>query len=264
VVAGYIDRPGPGLELAKLKKDSELFTSSGLYVLYCHITDLKMLDNINANSIDVLEKLYPLKYVSVHKATYDHSYMIETFGHNDPDPILLYSNNPVPLTEDDKIDMAYLKALIDLQPQKYGISTWLHKTGVYKYATEHNHSEGVSEVPRTGEITKQMGSHIKQKFHDIWFSTFCKHSLSFTHCYHICQHVRNQHIELARMIHAYQQEEDADDWNDIPIAAQQPPVSPTHPLARVPSFLSKNSITWIMIFSPILYMQLNFFSNFKI
>jgi len=66
------------------------------------------------------------------------------------------------------------------------------------------------------------------------------------------------------MIQAYQQEEDADDWNDIPIAAQQPPVSPTHPLARVPSFLSKNSITWIMIFSPILYMQLNFFSNFKI
>jgi len=55
VVAGYIDRPGPGLELAKLKKDSKLFTSSGLYVLYCHITDLKMLDNINANSIDVLE-----------------------------------------------------------------------------------------------------------------------------------------------------------------------------------------------------------------
>ena len=69
--------------------------------------------------------------------------------------------------------------------------------------------------------------------------------------YHIYQHVRSQHIELARMIQAYQQEED-------------PPVSPTHPLARVPSFLSKNSITWIMIFSPILYMQLNFFSNFKI
>ena len=129
---GYIDRPGPGLELAKLEKDGKLFTSSGLYVLYCHITDLKMLDNINANSIDVLEKLYPLKYVSVHKATYDHSYMIETFGHNDPDPILLYSNNPVPLTEDDKIDMAYLKALIDLQLQKYGISTWLYKTGVYR------------------------------------------------------------------------------------------------------------------------------------
>jgi hypothetical protein len=132
VVASYIDRPGPSLELAKLKKDSKLFTSSGLYVLYCHIRDLKMLDNINANSIDVLEKLYPLKYVSVHKATYDHSYMIKIFGHNDPDQILLYSNNPVPLTEDDKIDMAYLKALIDLQLQKYGISTWLHKTGVYR------------------------------------------------------------------------------------------------------------------------------------
>ena len=58
--------------------------------------------------------------------------MIEIFGHNDPDQILLYSNNPVPLTEDDKIDMAYLKALIDLQLQKYGISTWFQKTGVYR------------------------------------------------------------------------------------------------------------------------------------
>ncbi len=30
VIAGYIDRPGPGLELAKLEKDGKLFTSSGL------------------------------------------------------------------------------------------------------------------------------------------------------------------------------------------------------------------------------------------
>jgi hypothetical protein len=136
VIAGYIDRPGPGLELAKLEKDGKLFTSSGLYVLYCHITELKLLDNINANCIEVLGTLYPLKYVTMHKAAYNHTYMMETFGHNEPNPILQYTNNPVPLTEDGKIDMPYLKALIDLQPQKYGISTWLHKTGVYKYATE--------------------------------------------------------------------------------------------------------------------------------
>ncbi len=130
VIAGYIDRTGPGLELAKLENDGKLFTSSTLYVLYCHITELKLLENDNANCIDVLGKLYPLKYVTVHKAAYDHTYMIETFGHNDPNPILQYNNNPVPLTEDGKIDIPYLKALIDLQPQKYGISTWLHKTGV--------------------------------------------------------------------------------------------------------------------------------------
>jgi hypothetical protein len=68
VIAGYIDRPGPGLELAKLEKDGKLFTSSGLYVLYCHITELKLFDNVNANCINVLGKLYPLKYVPVHKA----------------------------------------------------------------------------------------------------------------------------------------------------------------------------------------------------
>jgi len=159
VISGYINRPGPGLELAKLENDGKLFTSSTLYVLYCHITELTLLEKDNANCIDVLGKLYPLKYITVHKAAYDHTYMIETFGHNDPNPILQYNNNPVPLTEDGKIDIPYLKALIDLQPQKYGISTWLHKTGVYKYATEHNLSEGVSEVLRTGDITKQMGSH---------------------------------------------------------------------------------------------------------
>ncbi len=109
-----------------------------------------MFYNINANCIDVLGKICPLKYVTVHKAAYDHSYMIETFGHNEPNPILEYNNNPVPLTEDGKIDIPYLKALIDLQPQKYGISTWLHNTGVYKYTTEHNLSEGVSEVLCTG------------------------------------------------------------------------------------------------------------------
>ncbi len=95
--------------------------------------------------------------------------MIETFGHNQPNPILHYDNNPVPMTEDGKIDMPYLKALVALQPQKYGISTWLHKTGVYKYAAEHNLSEGVSEAIRTGDIVKTMGHESEQKYHDaVW------------------------------------------------------------------------------------------------
>jgi len=164
--------------------------------------------------------------------------MIETFGHNEPNPILQYDNNPVPLTEDGKIDMPYLKALIALQPQKYGISTWLHKTGVYKYATEHNLSEGVSEALRTGDIIKQRGYDFKQKFHDMLFSTFYEHSLSFSHWYEIYQHEKAQQIELAKMIHEYQKEpDDDDDWNDIPMAAQRPyPSSPTHHLAKVPSF----------------------------
>jgi len=87
VIAGYIDRPGPGLELAKLEKDSKLFLSSGHYVLYCHITDIKLLYKINTNCINILGKLHPLKYVPVHKVAYDQNYMIETFGHNEPNPI---------------------------------------------------------------------------------------------------------------------------------------------------------------------------------
>jgi hypothetical protein len=40
------------------------------------------------------------------------------------------------------------------------------------------------------------------------------------------------------MIHAYQQEDD--DWDDIPMAAQQPsPTSPTHHFAKTPSFSVK-------------------------
>ena len=102
VIAGYIDRPGQGLELAKIEKDGKTFTSSDLYVLYCHITDLKLLDNINPTHVDVLRKFHLLKYVTVHKAAYDHDYMIETFGNNQPNPILQYDNNPVPMTEDGK------------------------------------------------------------------------------------------------------------------------------------------------------------------
>ena len=77
--------------------------------------------------------------------------MNETFQHNEPNPILRYNNNPVPLTEDGKIEILYLKALIDLQPQKYGISTWLYKTRVYKFIIDHNLTAGVSEVLHTGE-----------------------------------------------------------------------------------------------------------------
>jgi hypothetical protein len=99
--------------------------------------------------------------------------MNKTFGHNEQNPILRYNNKPVPLTGDGNIEMTYLKALIDLQPKKYGISTWLHKTGVYKYTIKHNLTAGVSEVLHIGEITKQMGSQIEQKLHDMWFTTFC-------------------------------------------------------------------------------------------
>jgi hypothetical protein len=165
--------------------------------------------------------------------------MIETFGHNQPNPILQYDNNSVPMTEDGKINMPYLKALVALQPQKYGISTWLHKTGVYKYAAEHNLSQGVSEALRTRDIIKQMGYDSEQKFHDMWFNTFREHSLSFSHWYEIYRHEKAQQIEFATMMHEYQKEQDdnSDDWNDIPMAAQQPnPPSPTHHLAKVPSF----------------------------
>ncbi len=240
MIAGYIDRPGLGLELAKLEKDCKLFTSSGLFVLFCHITELKLLDKVNANCIDILGKLYPHKYIPVHKAAYDHSYMIETFGHNQPNPILQYDNNPVPMTEDGKINMPYLKALIALQPQKYGISTWLHKTSMCKYAAEHNLSQGVSESLRTGDIINQIGYDSEQKFHDMWFYTFHDHSLSFSHWYEIYQHEKAQQIKLAKMIHTYQTEQDNYDWNDIPMAAQQPNTSsPTHHLDKVPSFSVK-------------------------
>ncbi len=84
MIAGYIDRPGPGLELAKLEKDGKLFTSSSLYVLNCHIRELKLLDIINANCIEVLGRLYPLKYVTVHKAAYDHTLFSKKGIKNNP------------------------------------------------------------------------------------------------------------------------------------------------------------------------------------
>jgi len=94
----------------------------------------------------------------------------------------------------------------------------------------------VSEVLYTGDITKQMGSNTEQRFHDMWFSTFREHSLSFTHWYEIYQHEKAEQLELAKMIPANQQEQEEDDnWNDIPMAAQQPsPASPTDHFAKVP------------------------------
>jgi hypothetical protein len=210
-----------------------MFTSSDLYVLYCHITDLKLLDNVNPTHVDVLRKFHPLKYVTVHKAAYDHHYMIETFGNNQPNPILQYDNNPVPMTEDGKIDMPYLKALFALQPQKYGINTWLHRTGVYKYATEYNLSQGVSDFLRKEQIT--------EKFHDMWFNTFREHSLSFSHWFEIYQLETANQIELAEMITTYQIEQDSDDWNDVPMTSHQPTSSsPKHQSTKVFSFGTKD------------------------
>ncbi len=109
---------------------------------------------------------------------------------------------------------------------------------MYKYAAEHNLSQGVSESLRTGDIIKQMGYDSKQKFYDMWFNTFRKHSLSFSHWYEIYQHEKVQKIKLAKMIHTYQTKQDDNyDWNDTPMAAQKPKSSsPTHHLAKVPSF----------------------------
>ena len=85
------------------------------------------------------------------------------------------------MTEDGKINMPYLKALIALQSQKYGISNWLNKTGMYKYAAEHNLAEGVSEALHTREIIKQMGYDSEQSFTICGFPLFAN-----THCpFHI-------------------------------------------------------------------------------
>ena len=82
---------------------------------------------------------------------------------------------------------------------------------MYKYAAEHNLSEGVSEALRTGDIIKQMGYDSKQKFHNMWFNTFREHSLSFSHWYEMYQHERANQIEFAKMIHTYKIEQDDDD-----------------------------------------------------
>ncbi len=110
---------------------------------------------------------------------------------------------------------------------------------MYKYAAEHNLSQGVSEALCTGDIVKQMGYDSKQKFHDMWFDTFREHSLSFSHWYEIYPHEKAEQIKLAKMIHTYKKEQDDNDydWNDILMAAQQPhSSSPTHHLAKVSSF----------------------------
>lgn len=138
----------------------------GIYDLYCHITYLRLQDEFSANCIDVLGQLYPFQYIPVHNGGYNHFYKIDTFGHNKPNPILLYNNSSFRPTENGKIDMSYLKALIDLQSKRYGISNCLHKTIVYKCDDEHNLTLGVSEVLRKRKLTKQMGSETEQKLHD--------------------------------------------------------------------------------------------------
>ena len=102
----------------------------------------------------------------MHNGGYKNFYKIDTFGHNKPNPILLYNNSSFRPTENGKIDMSYLKALIDLQSQRYGISNCLHKNIVYKCDDEHNLTLGVSEVLQKRKLTKQMGSETEQKLHD--------------------------------------------------------------------------------------------------
>jgi hypothetical protein len=73
--------------------------------------------------------------------------------------------------------------------------------------------KGVSESLRTGDIFKQMGYDSEEKFQDMWFNTFREHSLSFSHWYKMYQHERANQIELAKMIHTYQIEQNDDNDN---------------------------------------------------
>ena len=67
---------------------------------------------------------------------------------------------------DGRIDMAYFKSLIDLQQQKYRISTWLHKTSENKYIAKYNLTKSVAEAFQKVEIIKQLGIETEQKLHD--------------------------------------------------------------------------------------------------
>lgn len=89
---------------------------------------------------------------------------------------------------DGKIDMPYFKTLIDLQQQKYRISTWLYKTSENKYIANYNLTKCVAEAFQKVEIIKQLGTETEQKLHDTWLATFSNHSLSFAHWYDIHVH----------------------------------------------------------------------------
>jgi hypothetical protein len=72
------------------------------------------------------------------KTAFDQDYMLEVFGTDQPNPILIYNNQPLPLTPQNLIDTSYLQEVYKLQPQLTGFQICLCKMGVRTYVRSAN------------------------------------------------------------------------------------------------------------------------------
>ncbi len=60
--------------------------------------------------------------------------------------MLVYNDQPLPLTSDNRIDISYLQQVYDLGPQTFGFQTWIRQMGIYNFAKNNNYEYSSTQL----------------------------------------------------------------------------------------------------------------------
>jgi hypothetical protein len=80
------------------------------------------------------------------KTAYDQEYLTSVFGRDHLNPMLIYDDQPLPFTPDNRIDISYLQQVYDLGPQTFGFQTWIRQMGIYNFAKNKNYEYSSSQL----------------------------------------------------------------------------------------------------------------------
>ena len=240
VISKHQTEPTIGLTLSKVSRNDKLLTNDNFTVPYVHIQSIQLQDQISHNTIKVFEEDVPLQRMPVLKTAYDQEYLTSVFGRDHLNPMLVYDDQPLPFTPDNRIDISYLQQVYDLGPQTFGFQTWIRQMGIYNFAKNNNYEYSSSQL-LDQEDFQALDSARQEKLFVSWQYSFPQHCLSFHHWFefymkkHPSQKIRTPESKVDN------EANEVEDW-DVTTSVFLPPLSSSPKIHTTDLYLQENSM----------------------
>jgi hypothetical protein len=242
VISKQQPEPTLGLTLSRVTKNEKLLTKENFTIPFAHIQSLKLYNDISFNKIKVLDEEMPLQHMPILKTAYDQEYISSVFSFDQPNPMLVYDDQPLPFTTNNLIDISNLQQVYNLDVQLFGFQTWLRKMGVHNFSISEN--IGYSPSPTLDlEDFKNLDQALQARLFVTWQESFSQHCLTFHHWF---EFYKKKHLTPEDHLHGDHEQNEAsvtEDWDDA-VSTFLPPLSSSPKIHTTDLYLQENSMVF--------------------
>jgi hypothetical protein len=237
--------PALGLMLSRVTRNEKPLTKDNFTVPFAHIQSLKLHNDISYNKIKVLDEETPLIHMPIPKTAYDQEYISSMFSFEQPNPMLVYDDQPLPFTTNNLIDVSYLQQVYNLDVQLFGFQTWLRKMGVHNFSKSENIGYSSSQT-LDSEDFKHLDQALQARLFVTWQESFSQHYLTFHHWF---EFYKKKHLSSENCLHCTNEQNEAsitEDWDDA-VSTFLPPLSSSPKIHSTDLYIQENSMLFHVV-----------------